>query len=278
MPSWYELGMEKIPISAVGNFDNLRRKRAARVVKMDWWLDPVLFARRAGFQPDERQLAVLRSTAPRGILNCCRQWGKSTVTAAKALHHAYGAPKRLVVVGSATERQSGEFLLKARTMARELGITPVGDGIHSCSLQLPNGSRLVGLPQNEEGVRGLTATLLVVDEAARVADSFYKALRPMVATTAGAIWLMSTPLEKRGFFYDAWQTGDLWERFQVKATECERIPAAFLEEERSAMGDAWFRQEYLAEFMDIGGGFFAREMVEAALVDELEPFDLRMRS
>jgi len=43
------------------------------------------------------------------------------------------------------------------------------------------------------------------------------------------------------------------------------------------MGDAWFRQEYLAEFMDIGGGFFEREVVEAALVDGMAPMDLGMR-
>ena len=261
----------------MGTFDNRRSRRVVRSAADDWFRDPVSFARRAGLEPDARQIEVLRSSAQRGILNCCRQWGKSTVTAAKALHHAYGGPKRLVVVGSPTERQSGEFLLKARGMVRALGITPQGDGIHACSLLLPNGSRLVGLPQNEEGVRGLSATLIVIDEAARVSDSFYKALRPMVSTTSGAIWLMSTPLEKRGFFYEAWQTGDRWERFQVKATECPRIPAEFLEEERSAMGDAWFRQEYLAEFMDIGGGFFEREVVEAALVDGMAPMDLGMR-
>ncbi len=41
--------------------------------------DPVEFAReRLGFEPDEAQKAVLRSDARRLILNCTRQWGKST--------------------------------------------------------------------------------------------------------------------------------------------------------------------------------------------------------
>src|SRR3954453_17983761 len=131
----------KIPRTAMGTFDNLHR-RPAKAVTDDWFLDPVGFARRVGLEPDERQIEVLRSTARRGVLNCCRQWGKSTVTAAKALHHAYGGPKRLGVVGRPTEGEWGEFLLKARGMVRALGITPQGDGIHACSLLLPNGSRL----------------------------------------------------------------------------------------------------------------------------------------
>ena len=42
-----------------------------------------------GFAPDELQKTVLESTASRGILNCTRQWGKSTVCAIKAIHRAY---------------------------------------------------------------------------------------------------------------------------------------------------------------------------------------------
>ncbi len=247
-----------------------------------WRTDVVSFARKAGFEPDEPQVRVLQSEARRGILNCTRQWGKSTVTAAKALHHVLTGPatgsKRLVVVGCPTARQSGEFLRKVSGMLPGFRIAARGDGIHEASLLLPNGSRIVGLPQNEEGVRGLSGvTLLVIDEASRVGDGFYKALRPMLSTTNGALWLLSTPCEKRGFFYEAWEHGgDLWERIRVTAPECGRIPSEFLEEERRSLGQAWFRQEYMAEFMDIGGGFFGRDVVEAALTDDLEVVNLDM--
>ena len=47
------------------------------------------FAReKLGFEPDEKQRMVLDSTAKTGILNCSRQWGKSTVMAVKAVHRA----------------------------------------------------------------------------------------------------------------------------------------------------------------------------------------------
>jgi hypothetical protein len=49
-------------------------------------------------------------------------------------------------------------------------------------LLLSNGSRIVGLPGTEAAVRGFSAALLIViDEATRVADEMYRALRPMLA-------------------------------------------------------------------------------------------------
>jgi hypothetical protein len=152
-----------------------------------------------GFAADEAQAEVLRSTKKRGLLNCTRQWGKSTVTAAKAIHQAVHFPESLTVVVSPSARQSGEFLRKATGFARKLGIKPKGDGDNEISLELPNRSRIVGLPGSEATVRGFSAvSLLLVDEAARVSDELYLAIRPMLAVSDGALWLMSTPFGKRG--------------------------------------------------------------------------------
>ncbi len=121
----------------------------------------------------------------------------------------------------------------------------------------------MGLPGTEGTLRGFSAvSLLLIDEASRVDDAMYKSLRPMLAVGNGDLWLMSTPYGKRGFFYDAW--------VRVPATECPRIQAPFLEEERAHMGPAWFRQEYLCEFVDSGGTVFNRDLVEAALDDSVE--------
>jgi hypothetical protein len=37
------------------------------------------------------------------------------------------------------------------------------------------------------------------------------------------------------------------------------------------MGEWWFRQEYLCEFVDVSNGVFDRELVEAALSKTLKP-------
>src|SRR5882757_2898513 len=123
---------------------------------------------RLGLPVDALQERVLRTTNKRGILNCSRQWGKSTITAAKAIHRAYPEAEILTVVVSPSGRQSGEFLRKATGFARKLGIRPKGDGDNEISLELPNRSRIVGLPGTEPTIRGYSAvSLLLVDEAAR---------------------------------------------------------------------------------------------------------------
>src|SRR5438067_6233216 len=143
----------------------------------------VEFARtRLGFHPHERQAEVLRSTAKRGILNCSRQWGKSTVTVAKALHRVCTTPGSLVLVASPSKRQSSEWMRKARRMVARMGIAPRGDGDNAVSLLMPNGSRIVGLPRMEDTIRGFSAvSMLVIDEASRVSEEMYQALRPRLA-------------------------------------------------------------------------------------------------
>ena len=236
----------------------------------------VCFAReQLGFDPDPRQTEVLESTAKRGILNCTRQWGKSTVAAIKALHIAYSKPGSLVLVASPGERQSAEFLKKTEALVLRLNIKPRGDGKNSCSLLLPNGSRIIGLPGTEATVRGFSSVaLLLIDEAARVADSMYKALRPMLAVADGDLWMMSTPCGQQGFFYEIWQNSDpAWHRISVPATQCPRISKQFLDEELKATGSISFRQEYLCEFTENARRMFNPDLLRAVLQD-IEPLRL----
>jgi hypothetical protein len=231
--------------------------------------------RRLGFIPDEQQRRVLEATAKRGILNCSRQWGKSSVAAVKAVHHVATGAGRLVMVASPTERQSAEFLRKAEGFVRAAGFEARGDGDNAHSIVFPNGSRIVGLPGTEATVRGFSAvSLLVIDEASRVTDEMYKALRPMLAASDGDLWVLSTPFGQRGFFYDIWSNaGPQWERISVPATECPRIGSAFLEEEKQAMGAEWFEQEYMCRFVDQGTEWIRRAVAEEALID-YEPLSL----
>jgi hypothetical protein len=148
-----------------------------------------------------------------------------------------------------------------------LGIRRRGDGDNEMSLQFPNGSRIVGLPGSEGTIRGFSAvSLLLVDEASRVSDELYLAVRPMLAVSGGALWLMSTPNGKRGFFWETWERGGAeWEKVRVTAYDCPRIGRDFLEEERRTMGERWFRQEYLCEFTDAVDGVFDMDLARAAL-------------
>src|SRR5438445_12394778 len=140
--------------------------------------DAVAFVReRLGFLPDAQQEMVLRG-GRRGIVNCTRQWGKSTVMAAKAVHRAYSEPGSLTLALGPSLRQSGEFVRKAEEFVRRLGLRERGDGLNRVSIHLPNGSRIVGLPGTDATSRGFSAvSLLIFDEAAWVPDGVYDALR-----------------------------------------------------------------------------------------------------
>jgi hypothetical protein len=241
-------------------------------------LDAELFAReKLRLTPDAIQAKVLGKPVHRGLLNCTRQWGKSTIAAVKAVHRACFEPGSLTVVLSPSARQSGELLRKAAGMARKLGLRPRGDGDNEISLLFPNESRIVGLPGTECTVRGFSAvSLMVIDEGARVPEELYNSVTPMLAIGNGDLWLMSTPYGRRGFFWEAWAHGGTqWDRFSVPATECPRISREFLEGERASMGERWFGQEYLCEFVDVNDGVFDRELIEAALSKDLKPLVIR---
>ena len=239
-----------------------------------WAADAVLFAREAlGFHPDASQARILTSNNSRGLLNCSRQWGKSTVTALKAVHHAFFETGSMVLIVSPSERQSREFLRKAKAFVRRLGLPVRGDGDNEASLQLPNGSRMVGVPSREDTVRGFSAvSLILVDEAARVPDEMYQSVRPMLAVGDGSLWLMSTPYGKRGFFWEAWDHGkEPWERISVPAAECPRISKKFLANERLALGERAYAQDYLCEFTDTEDQIFKDEYIRKAFTPGLKP-------
>ena len=83
--------------------------------------------------------------------------------------------------------------------------------------------------------------------------------------------MLSTPAGKRGAFIEAWESGEGWERYELKASECPRISEAFLEEERKSLPARIFRQEYDCSFEDVEDQVFAYELVEQAITEEISP-------
>lgn len=236
-------------------------------------LNPVAFARTVGLDPDPWQADVLRSDAQRLLLLCSRQAGKSTTTGILALHTAIYQPGALVLLLSPSLRQSGELFRKVADFYGALASPPPSDAASALRLELANGSRIVSLPGKEATVRGYSGVgLLIIDEAARVLDDLYYSVRPMLAVSGGRLIAMTTPFGKRGFFFQEWtQGGPSWERVKVTASECPRISPEFLAEERAAIGEWWFRQEYECEFMETSDQVFLYDQIMAAFSDEIEP-------
>jgi hypothetical protein len=238
-------------------------------------LDPVSFAEdRLGFKPDPWQAQLLRSPAKQIILNCCRQSGKSTTTSILALHVALYEPTSLTLLISPSQRQSKELFAKVIVFLRTLEPAEVLEEDNRLSCTLANGSRIVSLPGDQKTIRGYSGpTLIIEDEAARVLDETYAAIRPMLAVSGGRLVLMSTPAGRRGHFHDTWHGAAYgWERISIAASECPRIGQEFLDEEQEVLGPLLYAQEYECRFEDTETSAFMSDLINVAFVDTFAPF------
>jgi hypothetical protein len=194
--------------------------------------------------------------------------GKSLCAAALALRTALLRPGSLTLLLSPTLRQSGElFRDKVLRLYNGLGGPVPAVQETQSSLQLVNGSRIVSLPGEEGNIRGYSAvSLLVIDEAARVPDPLYEAVRPMLAVSGGALICLSSAWARTGFFYLSWaEGGSGWHRVSVTPGDCPRISREFLEEERAALGERVYAREYENEFSAADDAAFDPDAVARAL-------------
>jgi hypothetical protein len=235
-------------------------------------IDRVAFARSVGIEPDDWQGDLLRSASERILLNCCRQSGKSTAAALIALHRALYHPGSLVLILAPAERQAKETFGKIAQAYLKQGHSVAPDSYRKLGMRLANGSRVEALPGSERTIRGFSGVdLLVLDEAARVDDGLYFAVRPMLAVSGGALMMLSTPAGRRGVFFEEWTEGAGWERYEVPAEECPRISGAFLEQERCSLPRRVFDQEYRCVFVETDDAVFSFEDVAGAMDPGVTP-------
>jgi hypothetical protein len=235
-------------------------------------LDRVAFAKRLGVKPDPWQEDLLRSASERVLLNCCRQSGKSTMSALIALHRVLYRPGSLALILAPAERQAKETFSKVAEMYATLGKRVASESYRKLGMEIKNRSRIEALPGTEKTIRGFSGVdLLIVDEASRVDDGLYFAVRPMLAVSGGSLLMLSTPAGKRGVFFEEWTGGFGWERYEVPASQCPRISEAFLAEERRSLPDWVYRQEYMCSFEETEDALFTSELVDAAVSADVTP-------
>jgi hypothetical protein len=235
--------------------------------------DRVRFAADVGLETlDPWQERLLRSEEARVLLNCSRQSGKSTMAGVVALHRALTAPGSLALILAPAERQAKELFSKVAEAYHALGHVIPAESYRKLGMGLANGSRIEALPGTEKTIRGFSGVdLLVVDEASRVEDGLYYAVRPMLAVSGGRLMMLSTPFGKRGVFFEEWTEGGGWERYEVPASACPRIPPEFLEEERRALPARIYRQEYECSFEDTEDQLFGYDLVSSSITAEVAP-------
>jgi len=255
-----------------------RRPAKDKLQKFDQELlylaDPVIRVNETfnlGFKLDPIQEQIIRDQSPRIIVNCSRQWGKTTTVAAKAAAEAV-SEKGLYLVIAPTERQAKELFRRCLDYTAAAFPDMQYEERNKTSMELANGSRIIALPAKGENIRGYpNPTLVIIDEAAFVKDEDYRACRPFLSH-GGKLILLSTPFGKRGFFYEIWRSQDKrWHRYTVAATDCHHITKEFLDEERVAIGPWWYQQEYECQFLDNISGYFDMDAVRDALENNISP-------
>jgi hypothetical protein len=187
------------------------------------------------------------------------------VTAALALREALTRPRAEILLLAPSENQSAELLRKIVDLYDRLG-RPLEAHLESeWRLKLANRSRILALPAKEATVRCFSGVhFMAVDEAARVKDELYFAVRPMLATVGGRLICLSSAYARLGFFYNAWESDETWNRVRVTAEECPRLSPEFLAEERRALGPRWFSMEYETAWGDLIDAVFSSADVTAA--------------
>lgn len=213
-----------------------------------------------------------------------RQTGKSFICSIKAVTEALSKPDFSVLIVSATERQSEELLQKCLIYAGDVALRKIMKGVNrptKHTIRFLNGSVIRCLPtsQTGAGIRGFTVNLLICDEASYIPDSVFAALTPMLLTTGGKIWLISTPRGKNGFFWERYNDPN-YTVFHVNSeqvmkdreiseswTQAQRDGAmAYLESEKLSMTEKVYGQEYLGLFQTDLNRWFSDELIEKVCV------------
>jgi len=201
-----------------------------------------------------------------------RQVGASTGAGAKAVHVAHYRPGSLVVIVSPSQKQSGEIAIRCKAGIRNLERHPLEQD-SAMTIRLANGSRIMSLPGTATSVRGYSADVLIVDEAAYVLEDTWTAARALVAT-GGQVIVQSTPSGAAGWFYDLWQGAPSWSHYRIPSADVPTISREFLEAERIAMGDYAFKAEYGAEFLAAGAGLFDGASLRGMIDKASQPYNL----
>jgi hypothetical protein len=230
-----------------------------------WMTARELFIQTQGEEPLEWQEAYLRETRDTVVLKG-RQVGASTSGSVIAIRRARYYPGSLVAIVSPSLKQSTEVKERAKSGLLAIGEHLVRDS--SSVLELTNRSRILSLPGSAKSVRGWSADLLIIDEAAFLDEETFVAARATTAATGGRTIVQSTPMGPFGSFHDLWKDPDpRWAKFRVRSDEVRTITPEFLARERATMTPEKYTQEYEADFTNPGLGLIDPARLESLTGD-----------
>jgi len=246
------------------------------------------------FEPYEYQLQLIENyNNNRWSINMLgRQMGKTTVAAGYLLWYAMFIPDSTILVAAHKQAGASEIMQRIRYAYEccpdhiRAGVTEYNKG----SITFDNGSRIVSTTTTETTGRGMSLTLVYLDEFAfvptRIAKEFWTSLSPTLAT-GGKCIVTSTPNSDEDTFAMIWKQAN--NRFDEYGNERDIGVNGFrpmlaiwnkhpdrddtwAREERGRIGEERFRREHECEFV-----IYEETLINQLKLVELQGSDVRYR-
>jgi phage FluMu gp28-like protein len=202
------------------------------------------------------QLEVADHPARFRVLACGRRWGKTRLGAAECVGVAVRGGRSWWVAPSYKVANVGWRLIT------RLALQIPGAEIRKADrvVALPSGGEVsVRSADNSDSLRGEGLDFVVLDECAFMrSKAWYESLRPALSDRRGRAMFISTPKGRNWFWhlFQQGQAGTTWRSWSLPTADNPFIDAAEIEAARAGLPERIFRQEYLAEFIEDGGGVF----------------------
>jgi len=220
------------------------------------------------------------------VLCTGRQVGKTFIMSRKAVKYMLEHDNSNIIIVSLTEDQAKLIIIMMLDYLERNNRGMIAKGLKRPTqnkLTLTNGSTALARPVGNTGdaVRGFTGDVLIIDEASRMPELAFAAAKPTLLTTAGQIWMCSTPFGKEGYFWESWcNKHGRFKVFHISSeevikdrpithswSELKREQAmSFLDSEKADMSELQYGQEYMGLFLEDLRRFFDEKLIQKCCI------------
>jgi len=158
--------------------------------------------------PFQKTIVNALETERFNILRKFRQAGCTTIAAAYSVWKCIFNDHQTIVILSVGDTESTEVLDRIKIMYEEIPewMKPKATQINAHNLKLENNSHIKSRPSGKQSGRGLSGSLLIIDEAAFIEhiDTIWAAVYPIIST-GGRAFVLSTVNGIGNWYHGIWE-------------------------------------------------------------------------
>jgi len=204
------------------------------------------------YKPHDKQRLFHKSDARWRILNCGRRWGKTECAVAEGAKLSLEKPKqRGWIVAPTYPLIKEDWRVFKEIVPTKLIVNELKS---EHTFLLVNGSEIgFKSADNESALRAAGLNWALLDEASRIKEESWNALRPALSDKQGKGIFISTPKGKN-WFYRLYLLGqnnkENYESWHFPSNTSPYFPEAEWIEAKANYPTDWFSQEFEADFLD----------------------------